>query len=100
MHDDLGMAQGGPIAIMDEAYRLLVAEKRILAGSSTAAVVTMERRSGMLKVANLGDSVVAVVRDSELLAATVRVGYLRYSYARHSAASVLFLLWIVVLLPL
>ena len=40
------------------------------AGSSTAIVATVDKTSGKLDVANLGDSVVAVVRRGEIVVAT------------------------------
>lgn len=57
-------------AILHKGYSKLVADEKVRAGSSTAIVATLERATGKLDVANLGDSVVAVVRRGELVLAT------------------------------
>lgn len=44
--------------------------RQVLAGSSTAAVVTLNKHSGLIEVANLGDSYAAVIRRGKFVLET------------------------------
>mmetsp|Transcript_52518 Transcript_52518/g.151354 ORF Transcript_52518/g.151354 Transcript_52518/m.151354 type:complete len:340 (+) Transcript_52518:2-1021(+) len=56
-----------PKRLLAEGYeRLLAIDGGAPTGSSTACVLTLDRRSGMLKVANLGDSSALLIRSADL----------------------------------
>lgn len=52
--------------ILARAFRRLEEEGLVKAGSSTACVLSLEKRSSILHVANLGDSGVMVIRDGAI----------------------------------
>lgn len=59
-----------PEVILDAAYRKVVHDKKIKAGSSTACIATLRKKEDgnhFLDVANLGDSGLLVVRNREQL---------------------------------
>lgn len=45
-----------PLDVLALAYERVVKDKTVLAGSSTACIVSVEKRTGRLICANLGDS--------------------------------------------
>ncbi|ORZ38074.1 phosphatase 2C-like domain-containing protein [Catenaria anguillulae PL171] len=58
-------AHGGeadPLRVLTRAYQQLLDERRVTAGSATAAVLSFDMRTGVLKTANLGDSGYLIVR--------------------------------------
>lgn len=52
-----------PTKLLERAYRKVMSEKGVPAGSSTATVLTLEGETGVLRSANLGDSGFMVLRD-------------------------------------
>lgn len=53
--------------VLQQAHRDLMAARTVKAGSSTACVVTVDRASGRLRGANLGDSGLYVLRNKSIL---------------------------------
>lgn len=52
-----------PLQILKNAYSQVLDESRIIAGSSTATILTMDGETGHLRSANLGDSGFIVLRE-------------------------------------
>lgn len=69
--------QDGPVTLLDLAYQKLVADKLVEGGASTATVAIVDKETGILEVAALGDSALGVVRDFRFVAATDNTTQLR-----------------------
>uniref|UniRef100_A0A7S4GLE4 Protein phosphatase n=1 Tax=Eutreptiella gymnastica TaxID=73025 RepID=A0A7S4GLE4_9EUGL len=54
-----------PLSVMQKAYSQICKKKEVKAGSSTAVIASMVNNDGLMKVANLGDSGLMVVRDQK-----------------------------------
>lgn len=57
--------EADPVQLIDTAYRKVLKESGVAAGSSTAVVLTLEAATGYLRSANLGDSGFMVLREEE-----------------------------------
>lgn len=57
-----------PRLVVERAYAKLVADKTVVAGSSTACVAVVDLSSATIRVANLGDSGYLLIRDGHLVA--------------------------------
>ncbi|KAJ6496674.1 protein serine/threonine phosphatase 2C [Mycena vitilis] len=56
-----------PTKALQLAYRDVIADKTVEAGSSTACLLTLNASSGILRSANLGDSGFCIIRASSIL---------------------------------
>ncbi|KAG0224642.1 Protein phosphatase PTC7 [Actinomortierella wolfii] len=54
-------------SILDGAYTALIKSGKIEAGSSTACILSLCKRTGILKASNLGDSAYLLIRDNKCL---------------------------------
>ncbi|KAJ6502554.1 phosphatase 2C-like domain-containing protein [Mycena sanguinolenta] len=63
-------AQVTPLEVLQLAYRDVLGDASIEAGSSTACLLTLNASSGMLRSANLGDSGFCIVRASSMFFAS------------------------------
>jgi len=59
--------QMAPIDAMDLAFGGVLRERGVLAGSSTACLLTLNSSSGLLRAANLGDSGFSIIRSSSVI---------------------------------
>ncbi|KAK7014866.1 protein phosphatase [Favolaschia claudopus] len=55
-----------PLNALQLAYQDLLADESVIAGSSTASLLTLNASSGLLRSANLGDSGFCIVRSSAM----------------------------------
>ncbi|KAH9901361.1 protein serine/threonine phosphatase 2C [Cubamyces lactineus] len=56
-----------PLECLESAYGGVLRERNVLAGSSTACVMTLNASNGLLRAANLGDSGFLVIRASSVI---------------------------------
>ncbi|KAI0831284.1 protein serine/threonine phosphatase 2C [Trametes gibbosa] len=56
-----------PLECLESAYGGVLRERNVLAGSSTACVLTLNASNGVLRAANLGDSGFLVIRASSVI---------------------------------
>ncbi|OSD01538.1 protein serine/threonine phosphatase 2C [Trametes coccinea BRFM310] len=56
-----------PLECLESAYGGVLRERAVLAGSSTACVMTLNASNGILRAANLGDSGFLVIRASSVI---------------------------------
>ncbi|OJT06146.1 Protein phosphatase PTC7 -like protein [Trametes pubescens] len=56
-----------PLECLESAYGGVLRERNVLAGSSTACVLTLNASNGVLRAANLGDSGFLVIRASAVI---------------------------------
>ncbi|KAJ8463516.1 hypothetical protein ONZ51_g10208 [Trametes cubensis] len=56
-----------PLECLESAYGGVLRERNVLAGSSTACVLTLNASNGLLRAANLGDSGFLVIRASSVI---------------------------------
>jgi protein phosphatase PTC7 len=52
-----------PQVVLDNAYKTLVSEGNVEAGSSTACILSVDKVSGIIKSSNLGDSGYLIIRN-------------------------------------
>ncbi|KAI1795899.1 protein serine/threonine phosphatase 2C [Ganoderma leucocontextum] len=56
-----------PLECLESAYGGVLRERIVLAGSSTACILTLNASTGMLRAANLGDSGFLIIRGSQVI---------------------------------
>ncbi|KAI0780963.1 protein serine/threonine phosphatase 2C [Trametes elegans] len=56
-----------PLECLESAYGGVLRERNVLAGSSTACILTLNASNGVLRAANLGDSGFLVIRASSVI---------------------------------
>ncbi|KAI0748101.1 protein serine/threonine phosphatase 2C [Daedaleopsis nitida] len=56
-----------PVECLESAYGGVLRERNVLAGSSTACILTLNASNGVLRAANLGDSGFLVIRSSSVI---------------------------------
>jgi protein phosphatase PTC7 len=66
-HEDVRGREITPYKCLDLAYRQVLREQLVEAGSSTACLLTLNSSSGVLRSANLGDSGLLVIRSSSVI---------------------------------
>ncbi|EJF65839.1 protein serine/threonine phosphatase 2C [Dichomitus squalens] len=56
-----------PVECLESAYGGVLRERYVVAGSSTACILTLNASTGMLRAANLGDSGFLIIRGSQVI---------------------------------
>jgi serine/threonine protein phosphatase PrpC len=56
-----------PSEILEQGYQAVVQKRKVMAGSATACILSIDKASGQLHSANLGDSGYLVIRNNDIV---------------------------------